>query len=141
MAAAARLADSRRVCDHASLLYVFLLSLRWRAQSHYCAWSSKINTIRFCNTSKEIRPVLRSSCSIRVCNYCSSKRRSSAGGVVNAQSYVPTLRGARNFICFPPCVALAVLRLSTPLRRRRHKFHFSENFQMIHSIPKIRDEK
>ena len=123
--------NSRRVCNHASFLYVFLLSLRWRAQLHSCASSSKIKTIRFCDTSKGIRPVLRSSCSTANYNYNSQNGRSRARGVVNVHFDAPALRAVHFFLCFSPCVALAVSHFSTPLRRRACKFHFSVNSQMI----------
>ena len=131
VAAAARLPDSRRVSGPASFLYVFLLSLRWRAQLHSCASSSKIKTIRFCDTSKGIRPVLRSSCRAAANNYNSQNGRSHARGVVNVHFDAPALRGVHFFKCFSPCVALTVSRFSTPLRRREHNFYFSVNFQMI----------
>ena len=125
------MADSRRVCNHASFLYVFLLSLRWRAQSLSRIVSTKMSTIHFCDTSKGIRPVLRSSCSTPVNNYYDSKRRSRARGVVNVTFTPPALRGARFFFVLPCCVGMTVLIFSTPLQRRAPNFYFSVNSQMI----------
>ena len=127
------MADGRRVCNHTSFLYVFLFSLRWRAQFHYCALPSEINTVRFCDTSKGIRPVLRSSCRARVYYYASSKRRSRARGAVNVQIDIPALHGACFFFVLSCCVGIPVSHLSTPLRRREQKHIFSVNFQMIHT--------
>ena len=133
MAAAACLADGRRVCNPASFLCIFLLSLRWRAQFHDCASPSKINTVRFCHTSKGIRPVLRSSCKARVYYYASSKRRSRARGVINVQNHKPALRGARFFFVLSCCVGIPVSHLSTPLRRRGQNIYFIIDFEMIYT--------
>ena len=129
--------DGRFVCDRSMFRYIIVLSLRWRAQSLSRIVSTKMSTIRFCDTSKGIRPVLRSSCSSRVHNYCDSKRRSRARGVINVPIDAPALRGARFFFVLPCCVGMPVLHFSAPLRRRDPFLHFSVNSQMIRTCLQI----
>ena len=123
--------DGRFKKDRATCHHRIVLSLRWRAQSLSWIVSTKMSTIHFCDTSKGIRPVLRSSCSTAVNNYYDSKRRSRARGVVNVTFTPPALRGARFFFVFPCCVGMTVLIFSKPLRRRAPNFYFSVNSQMI----------
>ena len=102
VAAAACLPDSRFICNRATLRHNFVLSLRCRSQSLCAPASTKFIAVRFFDTSKGILPVLRSNCRARVCNYCSQKRRSRAGGVENINFCLLALRAACSFVFFDP---------------------------------------
>ena len=76
-----------------------------------------MRTIRFCDTSKGIRPVLRGSCRAAANNRNSPNARSRARGVAKVSFGIPVLHGKLFCACFPCSMGTPFLTCSTPPER------------------------